>query len=321
MAVPARPLSRWRAADDDIFWGVVMKQARGYKPLLWILAALLWQAPAAANTVVSYPQSGSAQDSRYEYDWAVLRAALEKTRSRFGPFTLRPSETSMSPARISQELLAPDGHINVLVRATSQSLEQQFLPIRIPVDRGLLGYRVFLVRGADLPQFAAVRTLDDLRKLRAGQGKGWADVAVLKAAGLPVVEGSTYEGLFPMLQAGRFDFFSRSIDEALREHAERRDALPGLAVESTLMLQYPLARYFFTRRDAEGRQLATRIEAGLETMLRDGSLNALFYKYKGALIEQAGLPQRRVLRIANPELSPQTPLGRRELWYDPYSGK
>ncbi|MDC8760919.1 hypothetical protein [Janthinobacterium fluminis] len=302
-----------------------MMQARGRRQgAVWfVVMALLSGAAAAgaATTTVIYPQAGSTLDSRYEYDWEVLRTALQKTQARFGPFTLRQASGNMSPARVSEELLAPNGRVNVLVRATSNQLEQQFLPIRIPVERGLLGYRVFLVRAADLPRFAAVRTIDDLRKLRAGQGKDWADIPILTAAGVPVVEGTSYEGLFPMLKAGRFDFFSRSADEALREHDERHASVPELAVEPTLLLHYALPRYFFVRRDAEGRHLATRIEAGLETMIRDGSLNALFYRYKGPMIERAGLHNRRVLHIPNPNLPPLTPLARRELWYDPLSGK
>ena len=288
--------------------------------LAWSGMTAMAAAQAQAANVV-YPQSDAVLDSRYQYDWAVLRTALQKTERRFGRFAMRASADSMAPARITEELLMPAGRINLLVRATSRELERQFLPIRIPVDRGLLGYRIFLVRADDLPRFAGTRTLEDLRRLRAGQGKDWADIAILSAAGLPVVAGSSYEGLFPMLKAGRFDFFSRSVDEALREYDERHAELPELAVEPTLLLHYPLPRYFFVRRDAEGMRLAARIEAGLETMLRDGSLIALFQRYKGPLLERAGFRQRRLLRIPNPALPPQTPLGRRELWYDPLSGK
>ncbi len=312
-------------AAINILWDRRMKQAWGrqtsrLRPLLAVALCAATAAAAAATDVV-YPKSGSTLDSRYEYDWEVLRTALEKTRARFGSFSLRPSASSMTPARASEELQAPKGRINLLARATSTELEQQFLPVRLPIDRGLLGYRIFLVRSTDLPRLAAVRTLDDLRVLRAGLGKDWADVAILRAAGLPVVEGSTYDGLFPMLTAGRFDFFSRAVDEALREYDERQANLPGLAVEPTLLLHYPLPRYFFVRHDAEGRQLGARIAAGLETMLRDGSLKALFYRHKGPMIERAGLRHRRVLQLANPTLPPETPLARRELWYDPFNDK
>jgi len=282
---------------------------------------LLWTACAGAATVVVYPLTGAGIDSRYDYDWAVLRTALLKTVAHYGAFEMRQSQTTMSAQRVTQELANQPGRINIFVRATDPDLEQQFLPIRLPVDRGLLSYRVFLVREADLPRFAAVRSIDDLRRFRVGQGKGWIDVDILRAAQFQVVEGSTYDGLFAMLEAKRFDFFSRAADEATREYDERHTSNPTMAVESTLLLHYPLPRYFFVRRDAEGKLLAERITAGMEMMIRDGSLNELFYRYKGGIIERASLKQRRLLTIANPSLSPETPLSRSELWYDPLHDK
>lgn len=288
---------------------------------LFLYAFVCASASGAASTVIVYPLTGSGIDSRYDYDWAVLRTALEKTAPHYGPFELRQSPTTMSAQRVTQELSNQPGRINIFVRATDPDLEQQFLPIRLPVDRGLLGYRIFLVRAADLPRFAAVRSIDDLRRLRAGLGKGWADVPILQAAQIGVVEGNTYDGLFSMLEAKRFDFFVRAADEATREYDERHAANPHMVVEPTLLLHYQLPRYFFVRRDAEGKLLAERITAGMEMMLRDGSLNELFYRYKGDIIERANLKQRRMLTIPNPGLSPETPLSRSELWYDPLHDK
>ncbi|NRR31741.1 ABC transporter substrate-binding protein [Oxalobacteraceae bacterium] len=283
---------------------------------------MLWAVPAArANTNIVYPLTAIGIDSRYDYDWAVLRSALEKTTRQFGAFQMHQAGTEMSPQRITHELGMQTGHINIFVRATAPELEKQFMPIRYPVDKGLLGYRIFLVRKADLARFAAIRTLDDLRRFRAGQGKDWADVPILRAAGLETVEGSVYDGLFAMLEAKRFDYFSRATDEAVREYEERRAAHPTLAIEPTLLLHYPLPRYFFVRRDDEGRHLRERIEAGLEIMLRDGSWNALFERYKGEIIDKSGLRKRRVLQIPNPTLSPKTPLGRSELWFDPLANR
>ncbi|WP_090186190.1 MULTISPECIES: ABC transporter substrate-binding protein [unclassified Duganella] len=287
-----------------------------------LLASWLTAASCGAVTRVVYPLTSlDDADSRYEYDWAVLRAALQKTEPRYGPFELRQSTQAMSPARVAQELMMPGGRINVFARATSPELEQQFLPVRLPIDKGLLGYRMFLVREEDLPRFAAVRTLDDLRKLRAGQGKAWIDVPLLRGAGFTVVEGTSYPGLFAMLNAGRFDWFSRGIDEAQRELQERRTAFPQMTIEPTLLLQYPLPLYFFLRRDAEGKLLAQRIADGMEIMIKDGSLNTLFQQYKGESIKAGGLAKRRVLHLDNPHLTPETPLSRGELWFNPISGK
>ncbi len=274
-------------------------------------------AGAQASVTLTYPLSSGEIDSRYEYDWAVLRMALEKTAARFGPFRLLQSTIPMSPARITHELLAPAGRINVFARATAPDLEQQFLPVRLPIDRGLLGYRVLLVRRADLPQYAAVHSIADLQRFRAGLGKDWIDVAILSAAGLNIVKGSTYDGLFSMLDAGRFDYLSRSADEAVREYEERRFDLPSLAVEPTLLLYYPQPLYFFLRRDIEGEQLAKRIEAGMEIMLHDGSLNALLAYYKGDALRRLEMSKRRVLAIPNPTLPPDPPLARSEWWINP----
>lgn len=285
-----------------------------------LILVLLAIGPIAADAAtppqqIVYPRPESEHDSRYLYDWEVLRTALEKTRASFGPFELRQASQYMSPARVTAEA-AGGGPINMFVRATSLQLEQQFRPVRIPVDRGLIGYRLLLVRPEDLPAFGEVKTLDQLRRFSIGQGRGWVDVGILQAAGFKVVEGNNYDGLFSMLAVKRFDALSRSVDEALREYDERHQQI-GFEVEPGVALYYPLARYFFTRRDAEGEALARRLEAGLEAMVQDGSLQALFMSYKGPLIKRSGLAQRRLFRIANPTLPPQTPLARGELWYRP----
>jgi len=284
------------------------------------LLALLIVLPTAASSArvpmqVVYPRPESEHDSRYLYDWEVLRTALEKTRGKFGPYELRQARQFMSPARVTAEA-AGAGSINVFVRATSTQLEQQFRPVRIPVDRGLIGYRLLLVRYDDLQRFAEVQSLDQLRRFSIGQGKGWVDVGILQAGGFKVVEGNNYDGLFSMLEVKRFDALSRSVDEALSEYDQLHQRF-GFEVEPGIALYYPLARYFFTRRDAEGEVLANRLEAGLEAMVQDGSLQALFMRYKGPLIKRSALARRRLFRIPNPGLPPQTPLARSELWYRP----
>jgi len=281
--------------------------------------ALSLAARARGNpaTHVVFPRYFSILDTGKGFDWIVLQAVLEKTSARFGPFTLSPSPEPVSVPRMLQELARPDGAINIIARATHRDLEVQFQPIRIPIDRGLMGMRLLLVRQADLPRFANVRTLEDLRHLSAGQGKGWVDSKVLAAAGISVVESPRPGSLFGMLEAGRFDFFPRALDEAPREYDVIRKAHTSIVIEPTLMLRYPLPRYFFVRRDADGDKLAERIRAGMEMMVKDGSLAALFQQHKGALVERAQIGKRRIIDLHNPELPPETPLQRSELWIKP----
>lgn len=287
--------------------------------ILGALAAcsVLGGARAAEPLQVVYPRHMGITNSRYEYDWLILRTALEKSSAAYGPFSTSQLDEAMSPRRVTQELALPRGRINVIARGTSRELEKNFLPVRIPIDKGLLGFRVFLIRAADLPRFAAVRTLQDLRRFRAGQGKDWVDIAILNAAGIPVVEGSYFDGLFSMLMVGRFDFFSRGVDEVVLELEERRAQYPQMVIEPTLLLHYPLPRYLFVRRDAEGERLAKRLRAGLEMMVQDGTLNALFRQHKGPVIEQLNLEKRRLIALPTALATPETPLNRPELWYTP----
>ncbi|WP_051293483.1 hypothetical protein [Pseudoduganella violaceinigra] len=285
--------------------------------LLQVLLYCLCFNAQSADIRLVYPRYFTIHDSSLEFDWIVLRAAMEKTAAKFGPYQVSASSEPLSVARLLQEMSRPDGSINIFARATDLDLEKKFNPIRIPIDRGLMGMRLLMVRQADLPRFAAVRTLDDLKRLSAGQGKAWIDTQVLKAAGITVVEAPRADALYAMLEARRFDFFPRALDEAPRELDALAKSRPGIVIEPTLMLRYPLPRYFFVRRDTEGDKLAERIKAGMEMMLRDGTLAALFRQYEGPLVERARIGKRRIIDLLNPALPPETPLQRSELWFRP----
>lgn len=285
--------------------------------LLQVLLYCLCFNVQAEDTVLVYPRYFTIHDSTHAFDWIVLHAAMEKTAAKFGSYKITPASEPLSIARLMQEMSRPDGSINIFARATDLELEKKFNPIRIPIDRGLMGMRLLVVRKADLPRFAALRTLDDLKRLSAGQGKGWIDIEVLLAAGFNVVEAPRTEALYAMLEAGRFDFFPRALDEAPEEYDVLRNKQPGIAIEPTLMLRYPLPRYFFVRRDAQGDKLAARIKAGMEMMVQDGTLAALFRQYKGPLVERAHIGKRHIIDLQNPALPPDTPLQRSELWFRP----
>jgi hypothetical protein len=105
-----------------------------------------------------------------------------------------------------------DYPLKVLALALTKA-EAALLPIRIPIDKGLLGWRIFLVNRAKADQFAAVKTLDGLRPYQAGQGHDWPDTDILRANGLKVQGSANYDGLFKTLQAGRIDYFPRSVVE------------------------------------------------------------------------------------------------------------
>ncbi len=276
--------------------------------ILLFLALQLAAAPAWAATVV-YPRAESSVDDRDRYPVQLLTLALRKAHSSYD---LRPHPVFMLQVRAMREVEQRSG-LDIVWTETSKEREQALLPIRIPIDRGLLGWRLLLVRAAMTARFAQATSLDGLRGLRAGQGADWPDTTILRDAGLPVDESARYGDLFQKLAAGRIDYFPRSVQEIAGELENHR--AEGFVIEPTLALHYPAAMYFFVNRDRP--ELAAAIRKGLEIALQDGSFEALFMQNFGAELKRARLDKRRVLELGNPLLPAETPLADARLWYRP----
>lgn len=288
----------------------------------FLLALLLVSFAAASRAQVMtyvYHAPESSLDVRYLYHWEILRTALERTTPKWGAYRMVPSGF-MTERRQAFELKNATGKLSVMYLSTTPDFEQHLIPIRIPVDKNLGGYCVFLIRRNDQQRFANVRSLDDLRQFTYGLGLGWIDVDILKANGLRVVTGSSYDGLFEMLVNRRFDVFLRAATEVLDEYAQRKETMP-LAIEESIILYYPLPMYFWFPKTDEGRRLAARAEEGMRMMIADGTYDRIFDKYQRQKIERLRLKERRIFKIANPFLGPETPFADKRLWFDPQTWK
>lgn len=279
-----------------------------------LLLVLLWAGTASSEVLtVVYPADESPLDRRFEDLKEILRTALEKTEVDFGPFEMRSAEVPMTSMRYSQQLQA-GRYPNVIWTSTSNQRERTLRPIRIPLRKGLLSYRVSFIHRENRDRINSVETLEDLKALTLVQGTGWGDVRVYEANGLAVAT-SGYESLFRMIQAGRADLFPRGIGEVFEEWEDRREALPNLVVDDHLLLHYDWPYYFFVRQGND--QLAERLEAGLWRMIEDGSFDEIFWRYNGDDIQRAQLSDRRLIRLDNPLLPPATPVNDDRLWFRP----
>jgi len=253
-------------------------------------------------------------DKRNDYYIALLTLALEKTEAKYGRFRLEMNENSMLQARALLSV-ANKQLVDVVWSMTSKEREDALLPIRIPLLKGLLGYRVFIIREQDKGRFKRVQTLADLSLLVAGQGLDWPDVSILRANGLTVAVGASYDGLFDMLNAGRFDYFPRGMNELWAEVKAHEGK--GFIVEERLLLKYPAPAYFFVHKD--NVTLANRINEGLLLAIEDGSFDTIFYEHptnKG-VFKLTDIKNRKVFNLRNPLLPTETPLDDHRLWYLP----
>lgn len=281
--------------------------------LLWLLLLLFpLLACAAEATLVRYPASVDPDDKRNGYFLALLTLALEQTQGDFGSYELQP-QLYINSQRRAIGLLARGEVLDVLWTVTSRVREKALLPVRIPLLKGLMGYRLLIIRQQDEARFARVDTLAELRSLTAGQGRDWPDADILAANGLPVVAGASYNSLFLMLQAGRFDYLPRGLNEPYDELRQRPDL--QLMVEPHLLLVYPTAEYFFVNKNNES--LARRIRIGLLRAIEDGSFAYLLQHFpaNAEAFARSDLEARTFIYLNNPLLPEATPVENLSLWY------
>lgn len=265
-------------------------------------------AHAEPPLVIRVAKHEALQDPQIRYILLLLRLAMERSGKKI---EIQPSRNVMAQSRALLELARPDPLLDVFWTMTNPEREQQLLPIRIPLDRGLLGWRLLLVRKAELDRWAGLQTLEQLGALQAGQMNDWPDTSILRANGLKVQTGTHFESLFGWLADGRFDYFPRSVLEIgleAMEHAPR-----GIVIEPHLMLQYPAALYFFVAPAKP--QLHEQLTHGLESLVADGTLERLWQTQFGDVIERYHLRSRRLLKLQNPLMPSATPLARKQLWF------
>ncbi|VUD47746.1 hypothetical protein TDB9533_01089 [Thalassocella blandensis] len=268
--------------------------------------------PITSFTIVRHIKVDNERQPMNSYYYQVLKLALNKTIPTHGPYHLQETTLDMNQSRAMSNL-TKGNLIDVVWTMTSRENEVYALPVRIPLLKGLLGYRVLMIRKDREKDFSEIRTLEDLRLFTAGLGNDWSDNSIFEANQLPVIKGSQYSGLFKMLKAKRFDYFPLGLAEALYELDQTGD--DELTLEDHVILKYIAPAYFFVNH--RNSELAKRIEAGLLKAIDDGSFDELFYNH--ALIkpvfEKSRILSRLVIELNNPQLHPQTPVKNARFWF------
>jgi len=267
---------------------------------------LCWPVSARCEQIVRVPLPEAPGDRRYEYPRKVLELALSKVHK---DYRVEDATVRMNQDRQVAELIA-GRFIDVAQLPFSAEREAVLLPIRIPLHKGLIGWRIGLIRKGDQARFSKIKTADDLKAVRIGQGSEWPDVRILRSNGMNVVTGVTYDGLFGMLQAGRFDYFMRDVIEIwdeLRDHADTME------IEQSFVVHYYYDAYFFVNKG--NTKLAEDVRQGLEQAIADGSFEKLFQQYWSDCLRKARLNERTVIELPSPDVNSETPIWRHELWY------
>ena len=272
--------------------------------LISVLLALFPNVSFAAIWTINYPKQPVQNSIHAQYIVDVLELALQKTGVRY---ELVESQDVLLQGK-AFKLLSSNRTVNVVWSMTDDDREEDFLPIRIPLYKGLIGWRVLLVNPDKLSQLESSKLRDNY----AVQGMDWPDTKILQANGFNVVSATNYDEAFTIMHRKQADMFPRSIIEVFGELAQP-ELTKDLVIEPNFVLQYPAATYFFVnKRDVIlGKLLST----GLEMAVEDGSLDKLFDATYSQMLQQLGLNKRTLLTLKNPLLPINTPLTDKALWY------
>lgn len=262
----------------------------------------------AALWSITYPRPIDDRDLRTEYPLALLTLALEKTGVKY---SLMPSDRIMLQGKALRQL-RENREVNVVWSMTDSQREKDLLPIRIPLAKGLIGWRVFLINELNEGRFYAGMSKNELLKLVPISGEEWPDTKILQANGFNVFTVPSYGNAADVLETNKADFFPRSVMEVLNEL--NVGELPAeVTLEKNLAIYYPTALYFFVNKG--NTTLARLIETGLQMAIEDGSFDALFMSTYEDSLKQLDLPNRTTIVLENTLLPAQTPLQEESLWY------
>jgi len=254
-------------------------------------------------------------DPVYDYFLELTRLVLSKNTHLYSKVNL----VVIGGEEVTQSrslTLLNHGYADLIWSGYTAKRDADYLPIRIPLFRGLLGYRVLLIRQEDKEKFLQIKTPDQLKKLIACQGDHWPDSDILEANGYLVLRVRNFKPMFRMLSKKRCDYFPRSIYEGYSEQREAIKHFPNIILMDELILHYNYPFYYYVNKNNVA--LAERVEKGLMTALADGSLIKLMKTHNVSkhLFPLIQWKDKRYFELTNEALGNKSSLKNDSFWID-----
>lgn len=257
---------------------------------------------------VTYARTSDEYFSQQEkYYRELIHLALEKSGQAYEikSVLLDPHTETRSIKLLNR------GVYNIHWLNTSNFLEENLSPIRIPLYKGLIGWKIPLIHTTMVDEFLAVKSLSQLKQYSVLHGTDWADTPLLENNGFKVISAIEFRSLSRMLVRKRGDFFPRAVIEIWDQLAAVDNE--NIEANKSIVIQFPAAYYFFVPRNQV--RLHKAIETGLNRAVKDGSFDKVFFKYFTDHIRRSKLDKRLIFKLKNPALPKATPLHRKELWF------
>ncbi|RXE94697.1 substrate-binding periplasmic protein [Pseudoalteromonas phenolica] len=183
-------------------------------------------------------------------------------------------------------LLGAENGIDVFWSVTSDEREKQALAVRIPIVKGVLGYRLGVIKKSRLEFFTKLRSDGELKKLRYGLRTDWPDTVIFKDNDFNVLEYSQENSGYDLLEASRIDVLP--IDALFANDIAN---MSDLTIDPAHVFYYPSAVYFFV--DKNNKTLYQKLKVGLDKSIEDGSFDTLFNRHFENELAELALDKRQ----------------------------
>lgn len=276
--------------------------------ILWFL--LLCCSVYADPVTIRILGPQSAEDTSQDYYHRLLALALNSANDKKYKIQVVDGNSVTQGRTIH---LLNGKFIDVYWMGTSIKREKQFKAIRIPLLKGLLGYRVAIINKAQKAQFTQLDA-KGLKSKVACQGTHWPDTQILKSNGFSVIPVARYELMFDLVDINRCDYFPRAIFEGYSELQQANKRLANLTMFDDSILHYPFPIFFFVHQDAT--ELAKDIEQGLEKAIDSGEFDKLLRTHSVTkhLFPITKWQGTKLIELTNPFLGKNLDLNNARYW-------
>ena len=174
--------------------------------------------------------------------------------------------------------------------------------IKVPLDRGLLGYRLNLLLSSQRDKLAEVKTASDLAHFSMGQNVGWMDIEIYRASGILTKEVKRWSnGEFAeQMEAGFLDLFPLGLEETLSyflPHLQQK--YPQIIADPYLLVRYPGYRFVWVSPHPDDDALYAALQRGFNTIVDDGSYLRIWAEHRKPP-PNAFFNRRTIIDLPNP---------------------
>lgn len=260
---------------------------------------------------ISFPAKGGSDTPEKDYIYQTLKIAVALSEDKYGPCEVKLKRAKF-PLKRALHYLQQGEEIDVIALTATNERDKEYLPVKIPLAKGMIGYRVLVIRTEQIEKFNTITSGAQLRELIAGQGTGWPDVDILRNNGYEVVTVGSIDTLIDMLRKGRFDYFPQGPRQLANLIDFEQD--DSVVIAPKVLIKYPGMTIFYVKKD--NHALAARLTYGLQKAYDTGAFEQHFNQHPSMVnaLSALSLKQKKLITLCNTETPNWAPLEQDKLW-------